>query len=350
MRTFDYSSLPKELYTTSIMNMVSCIHEHKGRQDLYINQKPNELTILCDVAKIQSTDASNRIEGIATSDKRLSELMQEKVTPRNRAEEELAGYRDALSIIHESYDAIPVTPNYILQLHKILYAHGKMSFGGRWKDADNSVIEIDANGNKHERFRPLPAISTPHAMEQLCDAYKQAISTGDIDPLILTALFVFDFLCIHPFNDGNGRMSRLLTLLLLYQSGYLVGKYVSIEHEIEKSKDTYYEALRASTTGWSNSQNDYLPFVSYFLWVIAHTCDVFEERITGLIANRMSKPERIAAALERSFKDMSKRDVLTECPDVSEITAERTLADLLHAGKIEKIGGGRGTKYRWVRK
>ena len=349
MRTFDYTELPKELYTTSIMNMVSTIHEHKGRQDLYIDQKPNELSILCDVAKIQSTDASNRIEGIVTSNKRLSEIMQEKVAPRNRAEEELAGYRDALSLIHESYDAIPVTPNYILQLHKILYAQGKMSFGGKWKDSDNAIIEIDADGNKRERFRPLPAIVTPDAMEQLCSAYKRALSAGDIDPLLLIAMFVFDFVCVHPFNDGNGRMSRLLTLLLLYQNGYLVGKYVSIEHEIEKSKDTYYEALQASSAGWSEGVNDYLPFVSYFLWVVAHTCDVFEERVSGLITNKVPKPKRVEAALERSIRDLSKRDILTQCPDISEITVERTLAELLRAGKIQKIGGGRGTKYRWIR-
>ncbi|MBR3226695.1 MAG: Fic family protein [Atopobiaceae bacterium] len=349
MRAFDYTELPKELYTTSIMNMVSSIHEHKGRQDLYINQKPRELSILCDVAKIQSTDASNRIEGIVTSNKRLYEIMQDKVAPRNRAEEELAGYRDALSIIHESYDAIPLTPNYILQLHKILYAQGKMSFGGKWKDSDNAIIEIDANGHSRERFKPLPAISTPYAMEQLCDAYNQAISAGDIDPLLLIALFVFDFVCIHPFNDGNGRMSRLLTLLLLYKSGYLVGKYVSIEHEIEKSKETYYESLQASSTGWTETQNDYLPFVSYILWVIAHTYDVFEERIEGIVTDKTPKPKRVEATLKRSLKDLGKRDILSRCPDISEITVERTLSALLQAGKIEKIGGGRGTKYRWIR-
>ncbi|MDO4807428.1 MAG: Fic family protein [Coriobacteriales bacterium] len=349
MHTFDYSHLPQELLTVDIMNMVSTIHEHKGRQDLFVNQRPNELALLCEVAKIQSTAASNRIEGIVTSNSRLTEIMQEKVAPRNRNEAELAGYRDVLSLIHESHDTIPITPNYILQLHKILYAQGNESIGGRWKDVDNSIVEIDASGNRFERFRPLPAIAVPDAMEQLCQSYRQARTTGNIDSLILTSLFVFDFLCIHPFNDGNGRMSRLLTLLLLYQNGYVVGKYVSVEHEIERSKETYYEALQASSTGWDRQENTYLPFVSYYLWCIGHTFDVFEERITGIITNKVPKQKRIEQVLEGSIRNLSKRDILTQCPYISETTVERTLSALLKDGKIQKVGGGRSTRYRWIR-
>lgn len=349
MRTFDYTHTPKELLTEAIMGSVAFLHEHKGRQALFIEQRPTELGLLCEVAKIQSTGSSNRIEGISTTNNRLSALMREDVMPRNRNEQEIVGYRDVLSLIHESYDAIDVIPNVILQLHKILYKPTDYSFGGKWKDSDNVIAEVGADGKQRVRFVPTPAIAVPHAMEQLCDTYNKSISAGVVDPLLLAAMFVFDFVCIHPFSDGNGRMSRLLTLLLLYRSGYLVGKYVSIEHEIERSKETYYEALQASSTGWSDGTNTYLPFVSYFLGCLIMASRIFEERLEGVVVNRIPKPERIEVLLSRSFGDVSKSEILSKCPDISPTTANRTLSALLKAGKIQKIGGGRGTKYRWIR-
>lgn len=350
MRTFDYSHTPSELLTEGVLNSVALLHEHKGRQALYIQQRPTELEFLREVAKIQSTESSNRIEGILTTNSRLAKLLADKVTPRNRDEQEILGYRNVLSLIHESYDAIDVTPNVILQLHRDLFRATDRSYGGKWKDVDNSIVEIDPNGNRRVRFQPLPAIAVPDAMDSLCTAYNEAISAQIVDPLLLAAIFTFDFVCIHPFNDGNGRMSRLLTLLLLYRSGYLVGRYVSVEHEIERSKDQYYEALRQSSYGWDEGTHSYLSFVQYLLGCLIGASRTFEERLSGVVGQRMSKPKRIEAMIQRSLGDVSKSDILSECPDVSPTTANRTLADLLHAGKIEKIGGGRGTKYRWVRK
>ena len=349
MQTFDYSHTPSELLTEGVLNSVALLHEHKGRQALYIQQRPAELEFLREVAKIQSTESSNRIEGILTTNNRLAKLLADEVTPRNRDEQEIIGYRNVLSLIHESYDAIDVTPNVILQLHRDLFRATDRSYGGKWKDVDNSIVEIDSSGNQRVRFQPLPAIAVPGAMESLCNAYNKAISSQIVDPLLLSALFTFDFVCIHPFNDGNGRMSRLLTLLLLYRSGYLVGRYVSIEHEIEKSKEQYYEALQQSSHGWNEGTHSYLPFVQYLLGCIIGASRTFEERLNGVVNQRMSKPERIEAVFKRSLGDISKSDILNECPDISPTTANRTLAALLQDGKIEKLGGGRGTKYRWIR-
>ena len=349
MQTFDYSHTPNELLTEGILNSVALLHEHKGRQALYIKQRPVELEFLREVAKIQSTESSNRIEGILTTDSRLAKLLADEVAPRNRNEQEIIGYRNVLSLIHESYDAIDVTPNVILQLHRDLFKATDRSYGGKWKDVDNSIVEIDSDGTRRVRFQPLPAIAVPDAMESLCNAYNEAIHAQIVDPLILVAMFTFDFVCIHPFNDGNGRMSRLLTLLLLYRSGYLVGRYVSVEHEIEKSKDQYYEALKQSSYGWNEGAHSYLAFVQYLLGCLIGASRIFEERLNGVVETRMSKPERIEAVFRRSLGNISKSDILRECPDISSTTANRTLADLQRAGKIKKIGGGRGTKYRWIR-
>lgn len=349
MRTFVYKEVPNELLSSRMMNMVGLLHEHKGRQELYVEQEADKLEALCEVAKIQSTDASNRIEGIFTTDGRLKALMSEGAAPRTRAEQEIAGYRDVLALIHESYDAIDVTPNVILQLHKMLYRHTSYSFGGHWKDSDNAIVEVDEQGRQRVRFKPLPARAVPDAMEELCQAYNRAIATQDIDPLILAALFTFDFICIHPFNDGNGRMSRLLTLLLLYRSGYLVGKYISIEREIERSKETYYEVLQACSPGWDMGENTYAPFVEYLLGCFLGAYRMFEERVKGIVRTKMSMPERLEAVLQESLAPLSRSELSAACPDISDVTVARTLSQLLHAGKIEKLGAGRATKYRWVR-
>ena len=226
------------------------IHEYKGEQALFIEAKADTLTKLVEIAKIQSTEASNKIEGIYTSDERLKKLVQDKTTPHTRNEQEIAGYRDVLATIHESFDYIPPKSSLILQLHRDLYKFSGASYGGNYKTVDNVIAETDTQGNKSVRFQPLPAWETPEAMDDLCQAYEEAVGQGEMDPLLLISMFVLDFLCIHPFNDGNGRMSRLLTLLLLYRAGYIVGKYISIEKLIEESKETYYEALQQSSQKW----------------------------------------------------------------------------------------------------
>ena len=263
MMTFHYTTLPATLLGPELTGFLSAIHEYRGKQDLYLATKRDILNSLLKVAEIQSTESSNRIEGICTTSKRLKDLIEEKTTPHNRDEEEIAGYRDVLRTIHENFPHIPITPNTILQLHRDLYAYHYGNRGGLWKNADNLITETNALGEQFVRFKPTPAFETPQAIEDLCRAYAHAIRAELHDPLLLMPMFILDFLSIHPFNDGNGRMSRLLTLLLLYQDSYIVGKYVSLEKIIEQNKDAYYQSLLQSSQGWYECKGDYRPFVHY---------------------------------------------------------------------------------------
>ena len=247
MRDFQYKKEYEALLTPDIVSLLSTIHEYKGRQTLFMDTRPEVLRSLLDAAKIQSTEASNRIEGIITTDVRLKQLVREKTMPRTRSEKEIAGYRDVLSTIHESYAYIPPRPSLILQLHRDLYKYSGMSIGGSYKSSDNVIAEDRADGTRTIRFQPVAAWETPEAMQQLCEELTAALGDPELDPLVVIPMFVLDFLCIHPFNDGNGRMSRLLTLLLLYRAGYTVGKYISLEKLIADSKETYYEALQSSS-------------------------------------------------------------------------------------------------------
>jgi len=345
LKSFDYVDTPKTLLTPDTVAMLTSIHEHKGKQGLYIEAHADVLSSLMEIAKIQSTGASNRIEGIHTTDKRLEELVRERSTPRNRNEQEIAGYRDVLAAIHESFDYIYPRPNVILQLHKQLYSFARSSIGGSYKNADNYITEIDAEGNEKIRFKPIAPYLTSDAMERLSAAFNTALEKGDHDPLLLIPMFILDFLCIHPFSDGNGRMSRLLTLLLFYRAGYIVGKYISLEKLIENSKDTYYEALLDSSVGWHDNESVYAPFVRYYLGILQKAYSDFEERIEYLSQRGLSKPERIKAVIERKIGKITKSEILESCPDISKVTIERTLAALVKEGYIVKISAGRSTAY-----
>lgn len=347
MRQFDYSKIPAGFLTKETMDLLSAVHEHKGRQESHQFVKPDVLDALVGVAKVQSAEASNRIEGIRTSEKRLREIMAHKTDLKSRDEEEIAGYRDVLKLIHENYSFMSITPNILLQLHRELYRHTPSSMGGRFKSVDNEIRGIRADGTEYTRFSPIPAVATPEAMERLCDAFGQAIADESMDPLLASLLFVFDFTCVHPFSDGNGRMSRLLTLLLLYKTGYDVGKYISIEKEIERTKERYYEALEQSSRGWKKNENDPGPFVRYMLGVILAAYRDFEERVSLVSQGGATKPERIEAFVRSYMGKIRKADIVQALPDISETTVERTLAELLKDGKIEKIGAGRGTAYLW---
>jgi Fic family protein len=325
--------------------MLTSIHEHKGKQELFIEAHADTLTTLVEIAKIQSTGASNRIEGINTTDKRLEELVRDKSAPRNRTEQEIAGYRDVLATIHESYDYIYPRPGIILQLHRQLYSFSKDSIGGAYKNTDNFIAETDAEGNQSVRFQPVPAYLTADAMNSLCSAFSEVLEKDEHDALLLIPLFILDFLCIHPFNDGNGRMSRLLTLLLFYRAGYIVGKYISLEKLIENSRDTYYEALQASSRGWHENRNDYLPFIRYYLGILQKAYNEFEERVEYLVYRGLSKPGRIKAVINRKNGTITKKELLELCPDISKVTVERTLTTLVKQGYLVKIGGGRSTAY-----
>ena len=300
---------------------------------------------LLEVALIQSTGASNRIEGIFTSDKRLEELVSQKAEPCNRSEQEIAGYREVLSTIYEGYEYINPRPNIILQLHRDLYSYSQGGAGGSYKNSDNVIAETDAEGHQKARFIPVPAFQTAEAMEELCARFLEAWEADRIDKLILIPMFILDFLCIHPFNDGNGRMSRLLTLLLFYKARYIVGKYVSMEMLIEKTKETYYEALQASSTGWHEGENSYEPFVKYYLGIMLKAYNEFESRVEHLKHRSLSKPDRIKAVIDNKVGKITKKEIMEFCPDISKVTVERTLTDLVKSGYIAKVGAGPSTGY-----
>lgn len=345
MHTFDYKESPKNLLTPEIVNMLSSLHEFRGKQELYIEAESDILTSLLNIAKIQSTKASNKIEGIYTSDERLEALVMEKAEPQNRSEEEIAGYREVLATVHDSYEYISIRPNNILQLHRDLYGFSSSDTGGRFKNTDNVIAESGKDGKQRVRFAPVPAFQTAEAMEALCSEFNSAIDRSEYDPLLLIPMFILDFLCIHPFNDGNGRMSRLLTLLLLYRSGYIVGKYISMEMLIEKTKETYYEALQNSSIGWHDNTSDYTSFVRYYLGVVLKGYNDFQDRVEHLKYRKISKTERVKAVFEKKLGIIKKSDIATLCPDISETTIERSLKELLESGYIEKVGKGRATGY-----
>lgn len=349
MRQYDYREKWKKLLTPEIVSYLSLIHEFKGEQTLFIEAKADTLTQLVEIARIQSTEASNKIEGIYTSDERLKALVKDTTRPKTRNEREIAGYRDVLNTIHENHDYIPPKPSIILQLHRDLYKFEGSDIGGNYKSSDNIIEEEDSLGNKFVRFKPVAAWQTPEAVDCLCEAFEEALEEKQIDPLILIPMFVLDFLCIHPFNDGNGRMSRLLTLLLLYRAGYIVGKYISIEKLIEKTTESYYEALQQSSLRWHEDENDYEPFVKYMLSVVVAAYRDFSARVALLTVEGRSKPDRIRELIKGTWGSITKSEILERCPDISQITVQRTLAELVENGQVIKIGGGRYTKYTWNR-
>ena len=347
MREFRYKTQYNQLLSPDVVSLLSLIHEYRGKQTLYMEAKPDALAQLLEVAKIQSTEASNKIEGIVTTGERLKQLVRDKTMPKTRSEKEIAGYRDVLSTIHENYGYIPPKPSMILQLHRDLYKFTGKTIGGSYKNSDNVIAEDHSDGSRTVRFQPVPAWETPEAMQKLCDEYDTAVNDSELDPLLLIPMFVLDFLCIHPFNDGNGRMSRLLTLLLLYRAGYIVGKYISIEKIISDTKATYYEVLQESSYGWHEATNDYLPFVRYMLGTVAAAYREFSDRVELLTNEKLNKAERVRAVIRNHTGKISKAEIMELCPDISEVTIERALNDLKKEGAILKISGGRYTKYVW---
>ena len=347
MRAFSCKSEYRKLLTPEIVSYLAQIHEQKGRQNLLIETRKDALAELLEIARLQSTEASNRIEGIVTTEDRLKKLVRNKTTPKNRSEREIAGYRDVLSTIHENYDYIPVRPGMILQLHRDLYKFSGLAIGGSFKNSDNIIAEELPDGARSVRFEPVPALETPEAMESLCSALNDALSDPEMDALLLIPMFILDFLRIHPFNDGNGRMSRLLTLLLLHRSGHIVGKYISIEKLIADTKDSYYEALRDSADAWHVGANDYLPFVRYMLGVIVAAYRAFSARAEILISRGLSKPNRVRETVRNTTGRITKAEIMHQCPNISQKTVERALNELTDSGEVLKIGGGRYTSYIW---
>lgn len=344
MRSFDYSKLKDAKWDNEILGLVAQIHEYKGKQTLFLKQKPATFEKLVEIAKIQSTEASNKIEGIVTTATRIKQLCGQKTTPRNRDEEEIAGYRDALALIHESYEYIPIKASYILQLHQVLYRYSQRGIGGRFKNTQNYIAETRENGEQIIRFMPLDPFETPMAIDAICDSFNRETDTCEIDPLILIPAFVIDFLCIHPFNDGNGRMSRLLTTLLLYRAGYVVGKYVSLESKIEKTKESYYEALEKSDINWNNEGNDITAFIKYILGTILAAYRDFEERVT-VIEGKASALDLVRHAVNNTVGKFTKNDIMERVPSIGKTSVENSLRTLIAEDVIGKECKGKATFY-----
>lgn len=347
VRDFTYKDLQKRTWDSEILSYVAQIHEYKGKQELFLRQKPIELNRLIEIAKVQSTESSNRIEGIVTTNPRLHQLMADKTKPRNRAEEEILGYRNVLALIHENYSFIPMTPNYILQLHGELLKYTGLTYGGRFKTVPNEIDMVTAAGKKITLFRPLEPYETPEAIGRICDSFRQAKALEIIDALILIPCFILDFLCIHPFNDGNGRMSRLLTLLLLYQSGYLVGQYVSIEKAIADTKEAYYHALAQADQGWHEGNHDPKPFIKYMLAVVLSCYKEFERRIqlAEQAGTRSTAYDIVKTRINGKIGTFTKKEVLIECPSLGSSSVEAALKKLVAEEYIIKLGAGRKTHY-----
>lgn len=345
MKSFENNKLNYMALPMNLVRMLTSINEYKGKQDLYKKQSPQILNTLKEVAVIQSAESSNRIEGIYTSNKRLQEIMSNKVEPKDRSESEIAGYRDVLNTIHSAYEAIPINASVILQLHRDLYKFSPAS-GGSYKNGDNVIEEVLPDGSIYIRFKPVDAFNTPMYMEKLCDEYRRAISKEEVEPLVLIASFILDFLCIHPFNDGNGRMSRLITLLLLYQCGFEVGRFISIEKIIEDSKETYYEALNKSSMLWHDRKHTLEIWLEYFLGIILKAYKELEDRVGHVTNTKGGKSERIKRAIEGKLGYFTKDEIRNICPDVAEATINRVFDKLKSEGKIEALGKGRSAKWK----
>lgn len=340
----EYNSI---IANSNIINLISKIHEYKGKQSYLLDTKKDTLETLLKVAKIESTFSSNKIEGIYTTDKRIEKIVNQKLEPKNRNEEEIAGYRDVLTLIHENYNFIDINQNTILQLHRDLYKYTGYSYGGKFKNSQNYIEEENENGEKKIRFIPLSPVLTPLAIESLCKNYNELVNNELCDLLVLIPIFILDFVSIHPFNDGNGRMSRLLTLLLLYKANYMVGKYISIEKIIEETKESYYSALEKSSANWHNNENDYSYFVEYYLGIILNAYKEFDSRINIAQSKKITAYDIIIDIFKNNIIPIDKAFITNKCPNLSETTIERTLNKLLKEDKISKISGGRYTKYKW---
>ena len=344
MRTFNYLSIKEQKWDSEILGLIAAIYRYAGKQELYLKQKPNELEKLVEIAKIQSTEASNAIEGIVTTNTRIRQLVEEKTTPKNRDEQEIAGYRDVLNVIHESFDAIPITKNYILQLHKILYSHMNNPIAGQTKNVQNYISATHSDGHTEVLFTPLAPFETSEALDRICEEYNLVIGNFEAEPLIVIPIFIHDFLCIHPFNDGNGRMSRLLTTLLLYRSGFYVGKYISLEAKIAGNKDLYYDALGRAQEGWHEGTEDAVPFIKYLLGTILAAYKDFEDGFS-IVEEKMPAIDIVRKATLNKIGKFTKQDIRELCPAFSVSSIEGALRKLVKAGELKREGSGKGTYY-----
>lgn len=344
MREFNYSLIRNQKWDSELLSLIAAIYKEAGKQELHLKQRPQELEKLVEIAKIRSTEASNAIEGIVTTSTRIRQLVEEKTTPHNRDEQEIAGYRDALNIIHESFDAIPVTQNYILQLHKIMYSHMNNPMAGRTKNVQNYITATHPDGRNEILFTPLEPYETPKALDRICEEFNKVTGNMELEPLIAIPVFIHDFLCVHPFNDGNGRMSRLLTSLLLYRCGFYVGRYISLEAKIAKNKGLYYSALSESQTGWHDGNEDAVPFIKYILGTVLAAYKDFEDRF-ALVEIKRTALETVRMASLNKIGRFTKQDIRELCPSLSLSAIEGALRKMVEAGELKREGNGKNTCY-----
>ena len=348
MRTFNYSKIKEQKWDSEILGYIAAIYREVGKQEQYLKQRPEELEKLVEIAKIQSTEASNSIEGIVTTNTRIRQLVEEKTTPKNRDEQEIAGYRDVLNAIHDSFDVIPISRNYILQLHKIMYSHMNNPLAGQTKNIQNYISATYPDGHTETLFTPLSPFETPEALDKICEEYNRVIGNFEVEPLIAIPIFIHDFLCIHPFNDGNGRMSRLLTTLLLYRNGFYVGKYISLEAKIAKTKDLYYDALARSQDGWHEGCEDAVPFIKYLLSIILAAYKDFEDRFS-IVETKLPAVEMVRKATQNKIGRFTKQDIRELCPSLSISSIEGSLRKLVKEGDLKREGSGKATYYLRLR-
>ena len=348
MRTFNYSKIKDQKWDSEILGYIAAIYREVGKQEQYLKQRSEELEKLVEIAKIQSTEASNAIEGIVTTNTRIRQLVEEKTTPKNRDEQEIAGYRDVLNAIHDSFDVIPISRNYILQLHKIMYSHMNNPLAGQTKNIQNYISATYPDGHTETLFTPLSPFETPEALDKICEEYNRVIGNFEVEPLIAIPIFIHDFLCIHPFNDGNGRMSRLLTTLLLYRNGFYVGKYISLEAKIAKTKDLYYGALARSQDGWHEGCEDAVPFIKYLLSIILAAYKDFEDRFS-IVETKLPAVEMVRKATQNKIGRFTKQDIRELCPSLSISSIEGSLRKLVKEGDLKREGSGKATYYLRLR-
>lgn len=344
MREFNYSKIREQKWDSDILGYIAAIYKEAGKQEQYLKQRPEALGKLVEIAKVQSTEASNAIEGIVTTNTRIKQLVEEKTTPRNRDEQEIAGYRDVLNVIHESFDAIPISRNYILQLHKIMYSHMNNPIAGQTKNVQNYISATYPDGHTKILFTPLAPFETPEALDRICEEYNRVIGNMEVEPLIAIPVFIHDFLCIHPFNDGNGRMSRLLTTLLLYRNEFYVGKYISLEAKIAQTKDLYYDALSRSQDGWHEGREDPIPFIKYLLGIILSAYKDFEDRFS-IVETKLPAIDMVRKATQNKIGRFSKQDIRELCPSLSISSIEGSLRKLVKSGELVREGTGKSTCY-----
>jgi Fic family protein len=347
MRSFEHGYLLEQLISQEMLMMVRTIGEYRGRQSLYQEQSPEVLETLRRVAMVQSVESSNRIEGVTVAADRLEAIVARKTTPKGRSELEVAGYRDVLADIHANANRMVTGPDLLLSFHGQMYARTPDK-GGRWKEKDNAILEVEPNGQQFIRFRPVSALATPEFIKRLCTLYHQATDRREAEPLLLIASFIFDFECIHPFWDGNGRIGRLLTLMLLYQAGYEVGRYISLERIVEESKETYYEVLLKSSHGWHEAKHDLRPWWNYFLGTLIAAYREFEERVGTITTAKGAKREMVRQAVKRLPDRFRIAELQRVCPGVSYPTLKRALEDLKRQKKVRCLGKGRDAQWERI--